>query len=251
MMRLTLCLFVLWIGVTVGTVVDLQKRIIGGQTCGPHERHYHVRLRLVDAKGNSDMCGGSLISDQWILTAAHCKETMYADIGVHPGPTQQVQKTTQTEIFKDQGNKEHDIMLLKLPTPINIQPVRLPDCQKRPKIDDTVQIAGHGGKTRAKDKSDTLQCADLKVVECDRLEKILAKGYSHYYEEKRYQHWFCGQNKTVVTCPGDSGGGVVFNNMIYGVHSFTGEPNFAVSSAPVGFMDVCAYIKWIHDTTGI
>ncbi|XP_034437701.1 anionic trypsin-like [Hippoglossus hippoglossus] len=69
MARLTTLLVAMWLGVTVSTVVDLEKRIIGGQECGPNERLYHVQLK--DSAGS---CGGSLISDQWILTAAHCVE---------------------------------------------------------------------------------------------------------------------------------------------------------------------------------
>lgn len=48
---------------------------------------------------------------------------------------------------------------------------------------------------------------------------------------------------------GDSGGGVIYKDMIYGVISFTGNPTHACVE-PVAFMDICnpEYNQWIRDT---
>uniref|UniRef100_A0A667WPW4 trypsin n=1 Tax=Myripristis murdjan TaxID=586833 RepID=A0A667WPW4_9TELE len=57
------------------TVGDVHKRIIGGRPCRPDERLYHVQLRGFFQNSTyteETLCGGSLISDQWILTASHC-----------------------------------------------------------------------------------------------------------------------------------------------------------------------------------
>ncbi|KAL7404668.1 hypothetical protein ABVT39_017809 [Epinephelus coioides] len=244
-------LLLLWAGVTVSTVVDLQKRIIGGQTCGQNERPYHVRLRITDG-ARSGFCGGSLINNRWILTAAHCQKpgwTTYAVLGVHPGPGTEVQITAPPVIYTENNGISHDIMLLKLPNPTQIQPVPLPRCNNRPRVGDAVQIAGYGAvnagpnNKRVRGRANTLQCAETTVVDCQRLRDLKVSENS----PRLSHYWFCGQRAGVDTCPGDSGGGVVYHGKIYGVHAFTGDTVYACREA-AGFMDVCAYLQWITNT---
>ncbi|XP_034044443.1 anionic trypsin-like [Thalassophryne amazonica] len=257
MVQLTLLLLLLFAGVTVSSVVDLQKRIIHGGDCGPGERHYHVKLRIY-AHIRQQLCGGSLISDRWILTAAHCwiqNGTMYAYLGQHTGRRQPPVQIIQGTIFND-GLIHHDIMLLKLPNPTQIHPVRLPPCNNRfqgsqPRPGQTVQMAGYGStqhdanNQRPGGESQTLQCVDINVVNCPAF-NTLRIGHEPYMLD---QVVFCGQNPPHQgdSCIGDSGGGVIFNNMIYGVISSGG---ISACTEPVKFMNVCYpdYYQWIQNT---
>ncbi|XP_068565523.1 putative trypsin-6 [Cebidichthys violaceus] len=252
MAHLTSLLFVLWVGVTVGTVVDLQKRIIGGHDCTNTERGYHVFLTI----NGKPFCSGSLISDQWILTAAHCWEPGWpikAVFGRDPNSKNGVMISGPPEIFKGKNDMDHDIMLLKLPNPTLIPPVPLPDCKHQPKKDDEVQIAGyfssalpgHYNDEGLVDTSKPLQCANTKVVKCHWTDRCKQKILP-----KKFPPLLCFQDAKVDISSGDSGGGLVYNGMIYGVNVLS---KVYACDGRAKSMDVCAdiYMRWIETTIGI
>ncbi|XP_040066288.1 trypsin-like [Ixodes scapularis] len=122
------------------------ERIVGGQPADPGEYPWQVSLRKVGRDGRTrHFCGGALINDQWVATAAHCVVTQLGGV-VEPASTIKVRvgehdqnslegeeiQVNAKQIFKYHGYQgyNNDIALIKMAKRVRlsgrVQPICLP-----------------------------------------------------------------------------------------------------------------------------
>ncbi|XP_047518156.1 chymotrypsin-2-like [Pieris napi] len=71
------------------TDFDGDTRIIGGQDAKEGLATYQVSIRMHNKKQQWHMCGGSIIHEEWILTAGHCTYGVHAqEVFIVVGSTQ-------------------------------------------------------------------------------------------------------------------------------------------------------------------
>nr|XP_021510726.1 granzyme C-like isoform X3 [Meriones unguiculatus] len=96
------------------------EEIIGGKEVTPHSRPYMAHVTFLRDNGKKKFCGGFLVRDDFVLTAAHCRgSSMTVTLGAHnikeQEKTQQVIPVKESIPHPDYNPKgrSNDIMLLK------------------------------------------------------------------------------------------------------------------------------------------
>ncbi|XP_030583863.1 mast cell protease 1A-like [Archocentrus centrarchus] len=107
------------------TVLTLENhvhsgKIVGGHEAVPHSRPYMVLLERHMSNGQIKYCGGFLLNEDFVMTAAHCQAKNYTiSLGVHNiHGSNEIQRISVEQAFPHQHfngtSFVNDVMLLKL-----------------------------------------------------------------------------------------------------------------------------------------
>ncbi|XP_038166188.1 granzyme C-like [Arvicola amphibius] len=223
------------------------EEINGGHEVKPHSRPFMAFIPFVNDDGKRHRCGGFLVKDNFVLTAAHCRgSSMRVILGAHNisirEETQQIIPVAKAIPHPDYNLKDDssDIMLLKLERKAKrtkaVRPLRLPMSNFHVKPGDVCYVAGWGMLGLKGKLPDTLQAVELTV---QRDQECLSRFTGRY-------------NKATAICvgdpkikrasfTGDSGGPLVCKNRAAGIVSLT----YTDGSAPGTFTRVSSFLSWI------
>ncbi|KAJ8304275.1 hypothetical protein KUTeg_017858 [Tegillarca granosa] len=111
------------------------QKIVGGSESEAHAWPWQVSLQT---SSDFHFCGGSLINNQWVVTAAHCveeSETYQIVLGEHdrnvdhgPEVTRTTIKVIKHEDYHGEAPYPNDIALLKLHQPVEFTAEIYPAC---------------------------------------------------------------------------------------------------------------------------
>uniref|UniRef100_A0A8C1ZHG3 trypsin n=1 Tax=Cyprinus carpio TaxID=7962 RepID=A0A8C1ZHG3_CYPCA len=145
--------------------------IVNGTEAKPHSRPFMVSLQ----KKWRHICGGFLISDRFVMTAAHCwkNEKLTAVVGAHDlrqneGPVRIGVKSYHMHPDFNKYTLQNDIMLLRLEKEVeqnkNVMKISIPKNERDIKDDPVCSVAGWGRLNFKGKKSFRLMEAEVKIM---------------------------------------------------------------------------------------
>ncbi|KAH0626599.1 hypothetical protein JD844_001677 [Phrynosoma platyrhinos] len=242
------------------------NRIVGGKDSQDGEWPWQVSIKL----NGEHHCGGSLITDQWVVTASHCFKLVDSPskftvlLGArklsNPGPhsiTTGVKCIVPNPEYEAGDMRSGDIALVQLDRPVEfsnwITPICVPDANVNFQPGLKCWVTGWGdvqGRERYL-TSDTLQKLEVPIISTNACNALYHQGSGEPKSTKDIKMdmicagFAAGQQDA---CQGDSGGPLACQMgeswVLAGVVSW-GE-GCAQKNRPGVYARVTSYQPWIH-----
>merc|ERR1719322_483557 len=251
--------------------VSSSNRIVGGKEVNPKGKlPYQVYFN--PCKCNSDgmcrcgMCGGTIVNKKFVITAAHCYNSMFTDLrvivgehnvcdGVNEGG--KLIKVKKMTLHPDYNSRtiDNDIAVLELAEDLTftkkIKPACLPSSETKDYSGSASTVSGWGG-TIGYGPNDQQPQQPRQCTLKETIVKLL-KGSdpmcSKYLKSSSSKIKLCAFAKDTDACQGDSGGPLTVPEN--GKYTLVGVVSYgsgcASSSTPGVYVRVQGFLPWIKN----
>ncbi|XP_033466994.1 chymotrypsin-like protease CTRL-1 [Epinephelus lanceolatus] len=233
-------------------MAPLNTRIVGGENATAGAWPWMVSLHINFAAFH--ICGGTLISDQWVLTAAQCiilnfpsVWTLYFGRETQSGPNvNEVNRTVSQIIIHPDYNNEpfnNDIALMKLSSPVTftdyIRPVCLASNSSEFHNSTPCWATGWGSRNRTEPPFDALQEVQVPVIGENQC------SCNYRSNVNITDQMICAGEENKGICLGDGGGPLQCKQNTRWIQA--GITNFGVPCALGDFPEVYARVSEFQD----
>jgi hypothetical protein len=224
-----------------------QARIVGGSTAESGRYPFMVGLYWGTMNGNKPVCGGTLITPNIVVTAAHCvysvtrldidRQSLGDDSGVKSYQIKWENKRIHPDY--DSNTNNNDIALIQLPS--RHRGTGTAKLHRSGSVPPVLTAIGWGLLKSGGDQPDELMEVDLKY----QPESICQEKYGNGVNPLTM---LCATDVGKDTCQGDSGGPLFVKDtsMLVGITSWGFE--CASNVYPGVYVRVSTFDKWIDDT---
>ncbi|KAM9385842.1 transmembrane protease serine 9-like [Pholidichthys leucotaenia] len=222
----------------------LGSEIIHGKRASDNSLQFMASVQV----NTGHWCGGSLVSEDFVLTAAHCDNPGLTKVvlGTHNlrssrATESNIAKKCKHPSYKNVGDGD-DVMLLKLSKKIHpsqsIQYATLPSVGMNVKENEKCLVAGWGMVKTKGHSVDVLRQVEVSVIS--------QQDCKNKWPKLPYGTICAGGFKTDKGfCQGDSGGPLMCNGKVAGIVSFNNGGWCDYPDFPNIYVDVSKHIGWI------
>ncbi|XP_022525885.2 mast cell protease 4 [Astyanax mexicanus] len=221
---------------------SMKVGIINGTEAKEHSRPYMVSIQY----HKQHICGGFLITDSFVMTAAHCAskieninwEDVTAVVGAHNLSTNNFERIAVKEHYSHPNFSapHNDIMLLKLgKSSANSRNTRCISIDVKRDRYSNCSVAGWGIKNDGM-RSDVVREAKIRIITDN------CKLWWSFFNDSTM---LCAGGRNSGICQGDSGSPLVCNNLAVGIVAFQEKDCFHPKQ-PNGYTRISAFLPWIN-----
>ncbi|XP_076019529.1 chymotrypsin-like elastase family member 2A [Genypterus blacodes] len=246
-------------GCGLPTFPPVVTRVVGGEDVRPNSWPWQISLQYNRDGKWRHTCGGTLISEQWVLTAAHCFRGWQYRVALGKHYLKETEEgavfmNTATIVVHEKWNPffiRNDIALIKLETPVTFSDTVMAACLPAAGVvlphNEPCYVTGWGHIDTGGPSSNILQQALLPVVDHATCSKPDWMG-NHVTT-----NMVCAGGDGVVSgCNGDSGGPLNCQSAdgaweVHGALSFGPGTGCNFFKKPSVFTGISSFISWINN----